>query len=545
MSERYGSYPPDEPVIGASPPPPPHRPSTGEPYIGGTSGAPASDDWDEEPYEEEEAGAPAYPVRGAPYRQGAYPEEEYEDDYDDSGYGDQGPGFYQDEPPARQPIFYLFILLAVLLGAAVIFLIYSLTKEGGGSGTPTTAAGDAKFKTAIDAPRNGDRFETGKSLDVQVSATSTEAIARFELFVGDQSVDVVAAVAPASGSIYRATLETSFDRRGDYTLFVRVTSSSGAHQDSDKIKVTAYEGVGDRPVSINGKVLAKVNLRTGPGEQFELVGTLDEGTQIKILGKTRDSEWLYVDVDGGRWVKRTAIQEEDSLALVPIREATPTPVPTATATPAPSPSASPSPGANAPDFVPVDAKFVFSGGGKVTLRLSIRNDAAPYNGPVVIGVTTSPTGLTSPQLVFDANLATGKVMTADFEVTGTLTDKADVTVKVDPANAIKEASEDNNTTTFKNVAAPADPPDLVILPVVFQGGTIVVTIKNNGGDLPSSKIRVVVSVGGADASQFQTVPLKKGESITFSIPKPGTGPGKVELSINDVPTASQDITVPP
>jgi len=101
MSDRHGDYPEDEPVIGATYPPPPPPPA-GEGYIGGSDSAPydvlgaVADDWDgEEGYDDEY--------------------DEYDDEYDADSYYD---GYEDDVAPARQPLFYVFVALAALVGGS-------------------------------------------------------------------------------------------------------------------------------------------------------------------------------------------------------------------------------------------------------------------------------------------------------------------------------------------------------------------------------------------------------------------------------------------
>src|SRR5436190_5450785 len=111
MSERYGSYPPDEPVIGANYPPP-QRPASTEPYIGG---APTRSEPPERGIGYERpapprarGGAPAYPEdddAGEPYEDEDEPA--YDDDEDEYAYDEDD--YYGGQPPARQPIFYVFL----------------------------------------------------------------------------------------------------------------------------------------------------------------------------------------------------------------------------------------------------------------------------------------------------------------------------------------------------------------------------------------------------------------------------------------------------
>jgi Bacterial SH3 domain/CARDB len=507
MPDQYGSYPPEEPVIGAN--------------------------------------YPATPTFEQPG--GAY--DEYEDDeYYDDGAGDYAEYYgdgYGDESPARQPIFYVFIGLAVLMGAAAIFVLFGLVQSGDDDDPSAPAAGDSSLKVELVSPKNNDRQKTGEQFEVVVRATSRAPVTRFELHIGERVVDQVAPSPPASGNTYTVTLKGQFDKRGDYTVYALVFAGDKS-QETAKIRLTAIEEPGDRPLAIKGKTLATVAVRAGPGEEFEQSGTLESGTDVNIIGKTRDNEWLLIEGPNTRWVKRSGIQELDSLALVPVREAQAPATPTRDATATASATASASATANLPDLVAIDAKLVFSGAGKASLRVTVRNDGAPYSGPVVIGVSSVPGGLTSPQFAFDMNLGTGKSATGDFEALTTPPDRVDVTVRIDPANAIREASEDNNTTTFKGITAPADPPDVIIAGVTIQAGqdgTITVHVKNDGGNLASSEIRVKVTIGTSDSSQTKNQALTAGDTTSFAFQKFATGAGRVEVFINGVPTASTTIDV--
>ena len=216
MSDRYGSYPPDEPVIGGSYPPPGRPTSTqGEGYIGA-----------QPPFQDEDE---------------AWEGDDEDDQYDGDDYYDDG---YDGEPPARQPMFYVFIGLAALIGGIIIVLLFSLVNSGGGGGTDPKAS--TTFKVFVDSPTPNKRIEIGKPEDVIVRAKASEAITRFELFVGDQAVDSVSVTKPpAADDTYSATLRLpGFDRKGNNSIFVRVTSASGEHKDSEKITVIAIEPVG-------------------------------------------------------------------------------------------------------------------------------------------------------------------------------------------------------------------------------------------------------------------------------------------------------------
>jgi hypothetical protein len=518
MSDRYGSYPPDEPVIGGSYPPPGSPiPAQGEPYIG----APPR-------FEDE---AEAWDDGDDP---GEYDDDQYDDDYYDDGY--------DGEAPARQPMFYVFIGLAALIGGIIIVLLFSLVNgSGGGGDTPASTA----FKVFIDSPTPNMRIEIGKPEDVLVRAKASEPITRFELFVGDQPVDALSVTKPsAADDTYSATLRLpGFDKKGNNQIFVRVTAASGEHKDSDKITVIAFEPVGAKPLFIKGKAVADATVREGPGDIFPVVKTLTAGTEVTILGRTRDSDWLLIDMDNGRWVKRNAIGElGDSLSLVPVKDPTPVPQPSATntAVPSPSPSVSPTPNGKLPDFVPQNATLT-DGGAK--LRVTIGNPSSNnYTGPLVVSVSGVNPGTLSQ--AFSVNLPANGSATVEFDLNPPLTTQKTATIKVDPDNAVKEANEDNNRVDFGLTPATSQP-DLVITTVDPGANSITIGIRNNGAALPASEITIRITVGGAKAELTKTLALAKGQDASFSVAKPGSGAGRVDVLISGISVASKEITLAP
>ena len=516
MSDRYGSQPPDdEPVIGApgpprTAPPPPPRP----PVIGGYREEPEETwEYDDEPYD------------------------------DDDGYGDDDDYYWDDfydSTPARQPMFYVFIALAAIVGGIFIFLLYSLVAGDGDSNDRKAA----DFKVLIDQPVANERIEAGKDFTIAVRATATEAITLLELQVNGQPVDQYVPQSPApSDLVYTATFNWRFAAKGEYKITVKVTSESGATKLSDQVSVTAYEGIGDRPVSIAGKVLASVSMRMGPGENFEAVGRLNPGQEVKVIGKTRDSEWLLLEEGGQRWVPRTAIELGESLALVPIKEPTPvpaTPSPTSAASPSPSPSPSPTTSPNAPDFAPTNAVLI-NGGAR--LRVTVANlSSNPFNGSLVVSVAgVAPGTLTQ---AFGVQIPANGNGSVEFEIDPPATTQKTAQVKVDPDNAIKEGNEDNNAASF-GLQPPLEQPEIVISGAQVTAAGITVTIKNNGGALAASTVVVRIKLGGAETAKSQQLALAKGQSVTFpDIAKPGSGPATIEVSVNGQVMASGPITIP-
>jgi uncharacterized protein YgiM (DUF1202 family) len=538
MADRFGPTPPDEPIIGGSYPPsggaPPlpvigaHEPAPGEEIIGYYA-APAPEDTWSPPYGETDG------YDGEAYEDGAYDEgyEYYED--------------YQDENPARQPMFYVFLALAALVGGAFIFLLYSIVSSGDDEEEPLQVT--AQFDIRIDQPVANERIETGKEFLVATRATASEPLTLLELLVQDRVVDQQSASPPAGDGVYSGSFKWQFETKGEYQIAIRVTSETGTTRDSQKVKVIAIEGVGDKPVSITGKVLTTVNVRAGPGEQFDAVSRLSDGQEVRIIGKTEDGEWLLIDFEGAeRWVKRQAIDVQESLALVPRRDPTPTPVPPPTRTPIPPtpvPSPSPLPTATpvpaAPDFAPLNALLI--DGGR-TLRVTVGNQGTvAYAGPLVVAVgNVLPGTLTK---AFGVQIPANGSTTVDFELNPPVTTQKSASVKVNPDNAVAETNQDNDTATFV-LTPPVEPPAIVMTPPDFKDNAINITVQNNGGDMPASQVTVKVTMtdGGNAAEQTKSIALAKGQSAPFTVTKPGAGPAKIQVLLNGTPVASQDAVIP-
>jgi hypothetical protein len=93
-----------------------------------------------------------------------------------------------------------------------------------------------------------------------------------------------------------------------------------------------------------------LNVRTGPGTNYDRVGSLPAGTTVEILGRNASSSWWqipYPDAAGGKaWISAgygTATNTEN----VPVVEAPAAPAPAA---PPPAPTSAPPQAAPAPAF---------------------------------------------------------------------------------------------------------------------------------------------------------------------------------------------------
>lgn len=96
---------------------------------------------------------------------------------------------------------------------------------------------------------------------------------------------------------------------------------------------------------------SNVNLRSGPGTDYEVIGTLFSGESLEIVGRNADSSWWQVSAPNGlAWVAASVVTASNIDDSIPVVEAPPpsiqptdTPIPQAH-TPTPSlPTAAPTP----------------------------------------------------------------------------------------------------------------------------------------------------------------------------------------------------------
>jgi heat shock protein HslJ/uncharacterized protein YraI len=119
-----------------------------------------------------------------------------------------------------------------------------------------------------------------------------------------------------------------------------------------------------------------VNVRTGPGLNFPIIGIAPFGSTLEVVGASADATWWVVNVPGVPnnygWVSEEYVNVEngDSVLIIP-SPPTPTPVatPTATATPA-------------PDITFTANRTTINAGEMATLKWSVENVSAVFMYPI-------------------------------------------------------------------------------------------------------------------------------------------------------------------
>lgn len=62
-----------------------------------------------------------------------------------------------------------------------------------------------------------------------------------------------------------------------------------------------------------------LNVRSGPGEAFSIVGQLNSDQQVAVRGRSQDGNWLYIDFNGnGAWIAGWLVAFEGDLLTLPV-----------------------------------------------------------------------------------------------------------------------------------------------------------------------------------------------------------------------------------
>ncbi len=89
----------------------------------------------------------------------------------------------------------------------------------------------------------------------------------------------------------------------------------------------------------------RVNVRTGPGLQYPLLGQLLPGTRVPIVGRDPSGKWWHICcVDGqSAWIASWVVEAYNDISQVPLVANIPPPPPTPTPRPTPPPTPTPTP----------------------------------------------------------------------------------------------------------------------------------------------------------------------------------------------------------
>jgi len=224
----------------------------------------------------------------------------------------------------------------------------------------------------ISSPVNGSEFDVGQKVVVQATATDALGVTRLELWVGGQMVAEANSPAPNGQSPFTAVLEWTPQVEGSYSLSVRAFNTDGGESAPTTINLNVVGSVLSPKATVTptptetpniestpmGVVRTDLNVRAGPGTQYEVVGRLAANTEVEIVGQNQAGSWWYIvypdTPDGHGWVAADYVPSTNSDTVPVVAPPTPTPTPTETPTPVPTATDTPTP-TTTPTSVPATA----------------------------------------------------------------------------------------------------------------------------------------------------------------------------------------------
>jgi len=192
------------------------------------------------------------------------------------------------------------------------------------------------------------------------------------------------------------------------------------------------------------------NVRTGPGLEYDILGQLQEGETVEVIGATLDFTWVAINFRGQTgWLSRGILDLIGDTDTVPVL----TPPPSPTPPPLP-PTVTPQPN---PDIVIVSASPQrLTIGSPFNVLVTVRNQGASNAGAFAIAASFEPGNIYTAQNI--AGLAAGSQV--DIALSGVLagpTGPYNVTIVADLNNQVNEGAGEGNNMAFLHSYIADDP----------------------------------------------------------------------------------------
>ncbi len=373
-------------------------------------------------------------------------------------------------------LFPLFVLVLPFALGACTLASNNVTPEP--LTTPTPIATGAP-EVVIGSPDNGDEVNLGDDILVSAIATDSVGVTSVQLFADDTLVKTLPSQNPDGDLNFPVVLDYEPRTAGELQLEViayRGTTASDPatltitvleEEEEPQQPVSTQTGPVINPNDPTCRVLTNVglNYRTGPGVEYDRIGTFTAGTQVPIVGRLGDNSWWQVQVNSftRAWVSADFTSEYGNCFNIPVRVPPPTPTttaatstPTATLTPTntdeptltPTASNTPRPADLVIANIVGPETVTLSGGtATVSFSVTISNTGDNATGPFTNTITFLPGGDTV-ELGSVSSLDPGGSINLTADLTFDAAGEFTVQATADSEDSVDELSEVNNVGTF-------------------------------------------------------------------------------------------------
>jgi hypothetical protein len=244
--------------------------------------------------------------------------------------------------------------LALILITALIVIPTIACDLGGGQG-------GSEPMVTIASPTSGAKLAVGQEVAVQASASDPKGIVRLELWANGALAGEVAEQPPQAR--VAATILWTPGAPGQYTLEVRAISAEQKPTASASLIVMVEQGGGTPPApTATGAVqptntlviqptlapgqptppctpsvtaATDLNVRAGPGTNYQSVGKMAKGSTAQVTGRIADGTWWQIVLGGVQGWVAASYTTPSCVEKVPV-VGPPAPPPTPTSVPAPT-----------------------------------------------------------------------------------------------------------------------------------------------------------------------------------------------------------------
>lgn len=252
------------------------------------------------------------------------------------------------------------------------------------------------------------------------------------------------------------------------SVTITVTNKYGApvvlarYEDTGRVAVsnaqaTAYPSTtptaSATPQGVVATAKNTVNVRTGPGDTYPVIGQLKKGEQAQLVGASTDLQWYVIDFRAQQgWINATFVTVFGDARTLPIVAAPPTPIPSQTALPSSTPPAPPTVTMQPfPDIVMINAVMnppSPTSGQPFTLSVTVQNQGTVDAGSFAVATSFMPGNVYSAQNV--GGLQAGAQTTVNLPGTVNGTGTFTIEIVLDLNNQVSEGpnGEANNKPQF-------------------------------------------------------------------------------------------------